>query len=289
MTGAGRGVGAAYARLLGSRGATVVVNDLGVSPTGTDPSGGPAHEVVAEIEAAGGRAMADTRSVASPEGAEGLIEATIAAYGRVDVLIHNAGRVHGNYDELRTLNMDATHWLTEAVWPHMLEADYGRILVTTSSAGLFGTAVGTDYNTLQGYGAAKMGALGHTRSLAIRARSTGIKVNAVSPHAYTRLAAGLEQTPELAFMATHSTPERVAPGSVYLVHESCPVSGEIFAIGAGRMARIFIGETVGYVNPDLTIEDVEDNFAAIMNEAGYHVPRDMSEITAIYRKVATGQ
>ncbi len=110
----------------------------------------------------------------------------------------------------------------------------------------------------------------------------------VSPHAYTRLAAGIPPTEEVNFMATYSKPELVAPGSVFLVHETCPVSGETFAVGAGRMARIFVGETAGYVDSDLTMEKVAENFGQICDETGYHVPEDMNSIIGIYRRAVVG-
>jgi NAD(P)-dependent dehydrogenase (short-subunit alcohol dehydrogenase family) len=166
----------------------------------------------------------------------------------------------------------------------MCAQQYGRILLTTSSAGLFGASNGVEYAPIQSYGATKMGAFGLGRCLAVRGRSCNIRVNMVSPHAYTRLAAGLPPTPQAKFMQTHAKPELVAPGSVFLVHETCPVSGETFAVGAGRMARVFVGETVGYVDRDLTVEKVAQNFTKICDETGYHVPADMSEIVDIYRR-----
>src|ERR1700739_565705 len=159
----------------------------------------------------------------------------------------------------------------------------GRILLTTSSAGLFGASNGEAYGPIQSYGATKMGAFGLGRCLAVRGRSCNIRVNMISPHAYTRLSAGLPPTPQAKFMETYAKPALVAPGGVFLVHETCPVSGEAFAVGAGRMARIFVGETVGYVDSDLTMEKVAQNFAQICDEPGYHVPAEMSAIIEIYR------
>jgi NAD(P)-dependent dehydrogenase (short-subunit alcohol dehydrogenase family) len=284
VTGAGRGVGSQYARLLAQRGAAVVVNDLGVAPDGTEPSAKAAETLAAQIRADGGSAVADTHSVADRDGARAVIRRALDEFGRIDVLIHNAGIVSGSFEQLCAVNLDACHWLTEAAWQPMQAQQYGRILLTTSSAGLFGASAGTEYGPIQSYGATKMGAFGLGRCLAVRGRSCNIRVNMVSPHAYTRLVAGLPRTPHADFMATFAKPELVAPGSVFLVHETCPVSGETFAVGAGRMARIFVGETAGYVDSDLTLEKVAENFATICDEAGYHVPADMNAIVDIYRR-----
>jgi NAD(P)-dependent dehydrogenase (short-subunit alcohol dehydrogenase family) len=284
VTGAGRGVGSHYARLLASRGAHVIVNDLGVEPDGSGASPAPANELVAEIRRGGGSAVADTHSVGEEEGAQAVVRRALDEFGRVDILIHNAGIVDGTFEQLTAVNLSAAHWLTEAVWRPMRAQEYGRILLTTSSAGLFGASFGADYGAIQSYGATKMGAFGLGRCLAVRGRTCGINVNLVSPHAYTRLAAGLPETPNAQFMAAYSKPELVAPGCAYLVHEHCTASGETFAVGAGRMARIFVGETTGYVDDDLTLEKVAQHFDEICDESGYHVPADMSEIVDIYRK-----
>jgi NAD(P)-dependent dehydrogenase (short-subunit alcohol dehydrogenase family) len=283
ITGAGRGVGRHYAQLLARRGAAVVINDLGVAPDGSGPSAGPAGQLAAEIAAAGGSAVADTHSVAEMAGAEAVVHRAIDEFGRIDVLIHNAGIVDGTFDQLDAVNFRAAFWLTEAAWKYMHAQQYGRILLTTSSAGLFGASNGAAYGPIQSYGATKMGAFGLGRCLAVRGRSCNIRVNMVSPHAYTRLAAGLPPTPQAQFMQTYAKPELVAPGCVFLVHETCPVSGETFGVGAGRMARIFVGETAGYVDSELTVEKVAQNFAKICDETGYHVPEDMSAIVDIYR------
>jgi hypothetical protein len=138
------------------------------------------------------------------------------------------------------------------------------------------------------YGATKMGALGLGRSLAVRGRVSGIKVNMLTPHAYTRLSAGLGDSPGLRWMRANSLPERVAPAAVFLVHETCPASGGVFAAGAGRVARIFFGETEGFVDQDLTIEKVAEAFDQICDEKGYHVPEDMSGILDLYMKTVGG-
>jgi NAD(P)-dependent dehydrogenase (short-subunit alcohol dehydrogenase family) len=285
VTGAGRGVGREYALLLAQRGAAVIVNDVGAAPDGTGSAPDVAESVAAEIRDGGGRARADHWSVAERDGAEAVIADALADFGRVDILIHNAGFVNGTFEQLVAINLKAAHWLTEAVWPAMLEQQYGRILLTTSSAGMFGTSGGAGYSPIQSYGATKMGALGLGKCLAVRGRGQNIQVNLVSPHASTRLSEGLAPTPRMRWVHEHSKPSLVAPGSVYLVHESCPASGQIFAVGAGRMARIFIGETLGYVNPELTLEEVAANFDRVCDPSHHHEPKDMDDVTDMYMQI----
>jgi NAD(P)-dependent dehydrogenase (short-subunit alcohol dehydrogenase family) len=217
-----------------------------------------------------------------------LIAHTLAEFGRIDILINNAGFVNGGFEDLIDVNLRAAHWLTEAAWPSMSGQGYGRVLLTTSSSGLFGTASGPAYSPMQSYAATKMGVLGLGRCLAVRGRAVGIAVNMISPHAGTRLVAGLEQNPKMAWVSRNSRPDLVAPAAAYLVHRSCPCNGEIFAAGAGRVAKIFIGETTGYVNRNLTIEDVVEHFAEINDEHGYHVPEDMDAVVDLYMKTVGG-
>jgi NAD(P)-dependent dehydrogenase (short-subunit alcohol dehydrogenase family) len=164
---------------------------------------------------------------------------------------------------------------------------YGRILLTTSSSGLFGSGNGPAYSPMQSYGASKMGVFGLGKCLAVRGRASNIGVNLISPCAYTRLVSELTLTPRMQWVADNAPPELVAPAGVFLVHESCPVSGQAFAVGAGRVARIFVGETIGYVNRDMTVEDVSAHLGVILDEDGYHVPADMDELQDLYMKVAS--
>ena len=145
VTGAGRGVGRHYVRLLAQRGAAVVVNDFGVAPDGSGPSALPAEQLAAEIADAGGLAVADTHSVAEKAGAEAVIRRALEEFGRIDVLIHNAGIVDGTFEQLAAVNLAAAFWLTEAAWGHMQAQRYGRVLLTTSSAGLFGASNGATF------------------------------------------------------------------------------------------------------------------------------------------------
>lgn len=276
VTGAGRGIGRAYALLLAERGASVVVNDLGGSMEGTGADAGPASDVVAEIVKAGGAALADSNDVADVAGAEALVEAAMRGFGRVDVVINNAGIMR--WAALPELDVDdlsrhlAVHTIgsfnvTRAAWPHLLEQEFGRVVMTTSS-GVFGLKNNTSYAT------AKAAVIGLTRSLAVAGASRGIRVNLMAPAAMTRMAGGSD-APDMA-------PELVAPMAAYLAHESCPVNGEIYAAGAGRFARIFVATTPGYVHhgPGVTIEDVAEHWATINDEAGYCVPVDLRDWSA---------
>ncbi|HEY6531328.1 MAG TPA: SDR family NAD(P)-dependent oxidoreductase [Acidimicrobiales bacterium] len=276
VTGAGRGIGRAYARLLAARGASVVVNDLGGSIEGDGASGQPADTVVAEIVEAGGTALADTNDVASATGAQALVDAAVARFGRLDILVNNAGIVRwarfpdvSDEDFGRTLEVHVVGSFNtaRAAWPHMAEQGYGRI-VNTTSAGFFGLPSNSPY------AAAKGGVIGLTRSLTTAGRKVGIKVNLIAPAAMTRMAG-----PQADEADPHMSSDLVAPMVAYLAHEDCPVSGEIYAAGAGRFSRIFVAETEGYLQTDHppTVEDVAAHWAEINDEAGYHLPADLTD------------
>jgi NAD(P)-dependent dehydrogenase (short-subunit alcohol dehydrogenase family) len=276
VTGAGRGIGRAYARLLADRGASVIVNDLGGSMDGSGADAGPAATVAGEIVAAGGAAIADDHDVATPQGGQALVDAAVGHFGRVDVLVNNAGIIRwaampdvdaDNLAQHLAVHVGGSFNTTRAAWPHMVEQDYGRI-VMTSSSGMFGLPTNLSYAT------AKAAVIGMTNSLAVAGAAHGIKVNVVAPAAMTRMAGpGADDAPD----ATPMAPALVAPMVAFLAHEDCPVSGEVYAAGAGRFARIFIAQTEGYVHPTLdpTVEDVAEHWAAINDEAGYVIPTDL--------------
>ena len=260
--------------LLAARGASVVVNDLGGSMTGDGADAGPAAAVAAQIVDAGGTAVWDGHDVSSAEGAQALVDAAIERFGRLDILINNAGIIRwagppevdaDNLARHLAVHVGGSFNTALAAWPHMLEQGYGRIVMTTSS-GLFGLAANTSY------AAAKGGVVGLTRSLAVAGIKKGIKVNALAPAAMTRMAAPPSGEPD-----PNMAPELVAPMAAFLAHESCPVTGEIYAAGAGRFARIFIASAPGYVHdaPNPSIEDIAANWATINDESGYTVPRDL--------------
>jgi NAD(P)-dependent dehydrogenase (short-subunit alcohol dehydrogenase family) len=277
VTGAGRGIGRAHARLLAARGAGVVVNDLGSSMGGEGADAEPASAVAAEIVAAGGAAIADNSDVATTTGAQALVDATIARFGRVDILVNNAGIVRwagfpeadaDNLDRHLAVHVGGSFNTTRAAWPHMVERGYGRI-VMTGSTGMFGLP-----NNLS-YAAAKGAVVGLARSLATAGAAHGIKVNVIAPAAFTRMAGRGPDIPEMA-------PELVAPMVAFLAHEDCPVTGEIYTAGAGRFARIFIAMTEGYVNSEPTIEAVAEHWATINDASTYSVPADLMAWSASF-------
>ncbi|MCU1374665.1 MAG: short-chain dehydrogenase [Actinomycetia bacterium] len=302
VTGAGRGIGRAHALLLAARGAKVVVNDLGVDVDGTGPSSGPAEEVVEEIRQAGGTAVASADTVATEEGASAIVDRGLRQFGRVDAIIHNAGLNLGVLDDILDIHVRGAWWLVERAWPGMVERGHGRIVLTTSSSGLFGDGTGPAENPKQAYATAKTAVIGLTKSLAVRGRSAGITVNAVSPTAHTRLGGlnrGMASTraggppPEAAleWMALNAPPELVAAGTLWLVHDDCPVTGRVFNVGAGRVAEIFLGVTRGYVAPDgaLTPEGVMAHLAQVSDPAGHHVPIDTADYAQWIRSVVPGR
>jgi NAD(P)-dependent dehydrogenase (short-subunit alcohol dehydrogenase family) len=231
--------------------------------------------VAAEIVAAGGNAIADGSDVATVDGAQALVDSAVEHFGRIDILINNAGIVRwAGFPELDqeilrqhiAVHVGGSFNTTRAAWPHMVEQGYGRIVMTTST-GMFGLPGNAAYAT------AKAAVIGLTRSLTTSGAPLGIKVNLVAPAAVTRMAG--RTTDESAALMS---PERVAPMVAFLAHETCPVSGEMYAAGAGRFARIFIASTNGYVHagPEPTIEDVAESWTAINDETGYYVPTDLT-------------
>ncbi len=275
VTGAGRGIGRGHALLLAKRGASVIVNDAGVDPNGTGLSSEPAQEVVAAIEAAGGRALASTASIASEAGAAEIVAAAIDQFGRIDAVINNAGIYVGEPIDAfdvetfrRHLDVHVTGaaLVLRAAWPH-LASTQGRV-VNTMSASIFGMA---QYSA---YISAKGGVFGLTRALAVEGRRAGIKVNCIAPAAATRLM--FEAMPDLPEEAVNHfkqlmPPEAIAPVAAYLAHRDCSISGECLAIGGGRVTRYILGETPGITRPELTPEIIRDELATIMDPEGYQL------------------
>ncbi len=270
VTGAGGGLGRHYALALAARGARVVVNDVGTSLSGEGSDEGPAHRVADEIRDAGGEAVADTHSVTTPEGGEGIVTTALDTFGRVDVLVNNAGVLrdkafHNMTPELvgpvLDVHLRGAFNVTRPAWSRMREQNYGRVLMATSNSGLLGNFGQSNY------GAAKMGLVGLTRVLAAEGARHDIKVNAIAPLARTRMTETL-----LGPLADKLAPEVVAPVAVWLVHRDVPVTGEVYSAAGGRVARFFIGLTPGYYNAELTPEDVRDHFDEVRDEAGYSVP-----------------
>ncbi len=305
ITGAAGGLGRQYALLLASRGARIVVNDTGGSVTGDGADVAAAHAAAEEIRRQGGEAVADTHSVTSPEGGEAIIDTALRAWGRVDIVINNAGIVGDapfeemtadRLEPLVNVHLEGAFYVTRPAWKVMREQRYGRVLNTCSAAGILGA------ERMSNYGAAKTGLIGLTRVLAVEGADHGIKVNAIAPIAATRMlthsidgatgrrtvesdAAAQAVLEELVGQYVRKlAPAQVAPVVAFLTHEQCPVSGEIYTVGAGHVARFFIGRTKGFYSPALTIEEVRDHLGEIRDEAGYTVPGgpadEMSELFA---------
>lgn len=254
VTGAGRGLGRAYALLLASRGAKVVVNDPGGSLTGDGSDSGPAKEVVDEITAAGGEAVACTESVATAEGGRAIVRTAIDHYGRIDILIHNAGIVRSaslkemtyeDFDAVLDVHLRGAFHVVRAAFPLMCEAGYGRVVLTSSIGGLYGN------HRVANYGAAKAGMIGLSNVVALEGAAEGVKCNIIVPGAVTRMAEGIDTS-----VYPPMQPELVAPVVGWLAHESCSVTGEMLVSIAGRVARAFVAETPGVYRPSWSIEQV---------------------------------
>jgi NAD(P)-dependent dehydrogenase (short-subunit alcohol dehydrogenase family) len=283
ITGAGGGLGRQHALLLASRGALVVVNDLGGTVDGSGADSSAAQKVVDEIRAAGGEAVANHDSVSTPEGGEGIIQTAVDAYGRVDIVINNAGILRDKtfhnmtpdlVDPVIDVHLKGAFNVTRPAWIRMREQGYGRIVSTSSAAGIFGNFGQANY------GAAKMGLVGFSRVLAAEGAKYNIKANVIAPLALTRMTENL-----MGAVGDKLDPALVTPIVAWLSHEDCDVSGEIYSVGGGRVARVFIGETQGYYTPNLSLEDIRDNWEQIRNTDGYQIPANLPEETAMFFNV----
>ncbi len=256
VTGAGGGLGRCHALELARRGARVVVNDLGSAVDGSGASISAAQAVVDEITAAGGTAIANGDSVATEEGGAAIVSAAINAFGRLDILINNAGILRDaafknmtveQVDAVLSVHLAGAFNVTRAAWPIMREQNYGRIVQTTSGTGLFGNFGQANY------GAAKMGLVGMMHVLAIEGARNGIAINAVAPIARTRMTEDI-----MGEAGKAMDPELVTPVVVYLSHCDCDRTAHIYSVGAGKVSRVFIGVTTGIENRALTAESVAE-------------------------------
>jgi NAD(P)-dependent dehydrogenase (short-subunit alcohol dehydrogenase family) len=289
VTGAGGnpGLGRSYARLLAARGAKVVVNDVGATrglPGASDNA--DAKTVVAEIVSSGGEAIADEHSVSEPEGARALVDTALEAFGRLDIVVNNAGVcIHAPVldvtdEDIRLMldvNLLGTIHVCRAALPHLRRAGYGRIVNTTSGAA-FG------YPLLTIYAASKAAVIGFTRALATETANDGdIRCNMISPGAGTRMSVVVlkEDSPVLAEMMRTAPPDLVAPVVAYLAHEDCPVNGEILSAAGGAASRVVLQQTAGLAEPDLTPEAVRDRFDEIIDMEGAQIaPMAAGEVAA---------
>ncbi|MCP5057445.1 MAG: SDR family NAD(P)-dependent oxidoreductase [bacterium] len=278
ITGAGGGLGKTYALELGRRGAQVVVNDLGGSSDGTGGGSSMADETVKQINEAGGTAVANYDSVATPEGGEGIIQTAVENFGKVDIVINNAGILRDasfvklepqNLEIVLDVHLRGTFYVSQPAFRVMKENGYGRFLFTASAAGIFGNFGQTNY------GAAKMGLVGLSNVLAIEGAKYDIKSNTIAPIANTRLTKEL-----LGPIADKLDAECVTPLSCFLVSEDCQLTHEIFSVGGGRFARIFIGLAPGWsagVDAKPSIEEVAANMDQIRNTDGYIIPASIAD------------
>ena len=280
ITGAGGGLGRQHALLMASRGALVVVNDLGGSVDGSGSDKGAAAKVVDEIVALGGEAVADTNSVATVEGGEAIVKTALDAFGTVDIVINNAGILRDKafhnmdaamYDAVVEVHLRGALNLTQPAFKIMRDKGYGRIVSTSSGAGVFGNFGQANY------GAAKMGLVGLTRVLAVEGARNNVRANAIAPIALTRMTEDL-----LGDLGQKLQPEYVSPLVTYLAHESCEASGRLFSVGGGRVAEVFIGECDGYTSPTLSPEEVRDNWSQVTDREGDTVPAHMGDETALF-------
>ena len=276
ITGAGGGLGRSHALELSARGALVVVNDLGGSVDGVGGSHTAAQQVVDEIKAAGGEAVANYHSVATPEGGQAIIQSALDTFGRVDIVINNAGILRDGafknmdaekLEPVLDVHLKGAFYVTQAAWGPMREQNYGRIVNTSSAAGIFGNFGQSNY------GAAKAGLVGLTRVLAVEGAKNNIKANAVAPVAKSRMTEDL-----LGPLVDKLGPELITPVVAWLAHEEVPVTGEVYSCGGGHVARVFTGVTKGWTDTEsLTVEDIRDHFDEIRDEDDYLVPANLTE------------
>jgi NAD(P)-dependent dehydrogenase (short-subunit alcohol dehydrogenase family) len=276
VTGAGGGLGREHALEFARRGARVVVNDLGGAVDGTGGSVTAAQAVVDEITALGGEAVANGDSVATVEGGEAIVQSALDAFGQLDIVVNNAGILrdksfHNMTDELITpvidVHLKGAFYVTMPAWKLFREQKSGAVINTSSNSGLLGNFGQANY------GAAKMGLVGFTRVLAAEGAKHGIRANAIAPVAKTRMTEDL-----LGSMAEQLDPKFVTPVVIYLAHDSCPSTGQVYSAAGGTIARFFIGLTQGTSRgADITPETVQEDWDAINDESGYVVPANPAE------------
>ncbi|HVY11179.1 MAG TPA: SDR family oxidoreductase [Mycobacteriales bacterium] len=278
VTGAGGGLGRTYALEMARRGAKVVVNDLGGSVDGTGGDDTAAQKVVDEIKAAGGEAVPSYDSVSTPEGGENIVKTAVDAFGKVDIVINNAGILRDksfakltweDLDAVLDVHLKGAFYVSQPAFKVMKENGYGRFVFTSSNAGVFGNFGQTNY------GAAKMGLVGLSNILAIEGAKAGIKSNVVCPVAATRMTMELLGPAADALQA-----ETVTPLVTFLASEACELTHEIFSAAGGRYARVFIGLAPGWFGGKghvPTAEDVLDNLDKIENRDGYIVPESIQD------------
>jgi NAD(P)-dependent dehydrogenase (short-subunit alcohol dehydrogenase family) len=273
VTGAGRGLGRAYALALAERGAKVVVNNR-IRP-GTEHEPPVAEEVVGRIQREGGIAVSNTGDVGTPAGARSIVETALESFGRIDIVVNNAGIVHfhrfpeypdDEFEQMLDIQLRGTWHVTRAAWTHLEQQRYGRVVNTVSRGAFFGDPRGA------AYASAKGATYGLTRALAVEGSQHGIKVNAISPTAWTPLyARAPDVSPERRKMLEDNfRTELVAPVVVALAHRSCPFTGEVIGAAGGNIYRAFMAQTPGArVSEPFTPEQFIELLPAVWSEDEY--------------------
>jgi NAD(P)-dependent dehydrogenase (short-subunit alcohol dehydrogenase family) len=278
ITGAGGGLGKTYALALAARGARVVVNDLGGGKDGTGAGTSMADQTVKQIVESGGEAVANYDSVATPEGGEGIVQTALDHFGGVDIVINNAGILRdktfaklepADLETVLDVHLKGGFYVSQPAFRAMKDKGYGRFIFTASAAGILGNFGQTNY------GAAKMGLVGLSNVLALEGAKYNIKSNVIAPIARTRLTEQL-----LGPMAAALDPECVTPLVVYLVSEQCDLTHQIFSVGGGRFARMFVGLTPGWFagkGAKPAPEEVRDHMDQIRDPQGYIIPDSITD------------
>ena len=273
VTGAGGGLGRSHALLLAERGARLVINDLGGSTDGVGASQSPADAVVKEITDAGGEAVSNHDSVSTAAGGEAIVQTALDAFGTVDIVVNNAGILRDqsfakmtpeNIDAVVDVHLKGSFFVSRPAFAVMKEKGYGRFVHTTSGAGLFGNFGQANY------AGAKMGIVGLSSVIAIEGARSNIRSNVIAPLAKTRLTEEL-----MGPLADMVAPEQVSGLVVYLASESCELTHEIYSVGGGRIARVFVGLGQGWVagkGVAPTPEEIADQIEAIRGTDGYTIP-----------------
>ena len=283
VTGAGNGLGKAYALDLGSRGAKVVVNDLGGAVDGSGSGSTPADEVVNEIIANGGEAVANYDSVATKEGGASIVQTAIDNFGTVDAVVNNAGILRDksfakmeeeDLNAIIDVHLKGTFFVCQPAFIQMKEQGYGRFVNVSSPSGLFG-----NFGQLN-YGAAKMGIVGLTNVLAIEGAKYNIKANVIAPNAATRMTETLFGED----MSKLLTVDNITPLVVYLASEQCEITHEIFSAGGGRFARIGISTDVGYFNATAKAEDIFANIDEIRDLSNSIYPTSLADELPLFNE-----
>lgn len=275
VSGAGAGLGRAHARMLARLGAQVVVNDRHADR---------AEAVVAEIATEGGSASAIAASVDEPGSGEAIIGHALASYGRIDVVVSNAGilrdgaltsRTRSDWEAVIAVHVHGAYELVRAAWPHMLANDFGRIILTSSAAGIYGTANNASYGT------AKMGLVGMARMLAAEATGTDIRVNAIAPLALTAMSSSRGDRDRAADVVgdlfQKMPADQVSQTVAWLCHPDCTITGRVFSAGGGRVAEVVVTETRGWVGTDHTWRDIRDRWDEIVDRHELVVPVHISD------------